>query len=40
MSGSAYDTGIKISDRQTDALPPTRHDWHGNWNYTLRPAGI
>jgi hypothetical protein len=20
-----------------DALPLTRHDWHGDWNYTLRP---
>ena len=19
------------------ALPLTRHDWHGDWNYTLRP---
>ena len=33
----ACDTGIKISDRQMDALPLTRHDWHGDWNYTLRP---
>ena len=20
-----------------EALPLTRHDWHGDWNYTLRP---
>ncbi len=20
-----------------DALPLTRHDWHGDWNYTFRP---
>ena len=20
-----------------DALPLDRHDWHGDWNYTLRP---
>jgi len=31
------DTGTKISDRQMDALPLSRHDWHGDWNYTLRP---
>jgi len=32
-----YATGVKISDAQMDALPLTRHDWHGDWNYTLRP---
>jgi Rhodopirellula transposase DDE domain len=37
LDTSAYDTGIKISDRQMEALPLTRHDWHGDWNYTLRP---
>jgi hypothetical protein len=37
LDTSAYDTGVKISDRQMDALPLTRHDWHGDWNYTLRP---
>jgi transposase len=37
LDTSAYDTGIQISDRQMDALPLTRHDWHGDWNYTLRP---
>ncbi len=37
LGTSAYDTGIKISDRQMDALPLTRHDWHGDWNYALRP---
>jgi Rhodopirellula transposase DDE domain len=37
LDTSAYGTGVKISDRQMDALPLTRHDWHGDWNYTLRP---
>ena len=37
LDDSTYDTGVKISDRQMDALPLTRHDWHGDWNYTLRP---
>ena len=37
LDTSAYDTGIKVSDRQMDALPLTRHDWHGDWNYTLHP---
>jgi len=37
LDTSASGTGIKISDRQMEALPLTRHDWHGDWNYTLRP---
>ena len=28
-------TGVKITDTEMDALPLTRHDWHGDWNYTL-----
>src|SRR2546421_45869 len=37
LDTNTYDTGIRISDRQHEALPLTRHDWHGDWNYTLRP---
>jgi hypothetical protein len=37
LDTSGYDTGVKVSDRQMGALPLTRHDWHGDWNYTLRP---
>ena len=37
LDTSAYDTGVKVSDRQMDALPLTRHAWHGDWNYTLHP---
>jgi hypothetical protein len=37
LDASAYDTGVKVSDAQMDALPLARHDWHGDWNYTLRP---
>jgi hypothetical protein len=32
-----YPEGVKVSDEQMDALPIDRHDWHGDWNYTLRP---
>ena len=34
LDTSAYDTGVKISDRQMGAIPLTRH---GDWNYALRP---
>ena len=30
-----YAKGVKITDAAMDALPLTRHDWHGDWNYTL-----
>jgi len=33
-----YAKGIKISDTEMAALPLTRHDWHGDWNYTLNPT--
>ena len=32
-----YPEGAKVSDEQMAALPLDRHDWHGDWNYTLRP---
>ena len=35
LDTSAYDTGVKVSDAQMKALPLARHDWHGDWNYTL-----
>jgi len=37
LDAGAYDTGARVSDRQMEALPLTRHDWHGDWNYTLHP---
>jgi len=37
LDTNTYDLGVRISDRQHDALPVTRHEWHGDWNYTLRP---
>jgi transposase len=33
-----YPKGVKITDTDFDALPLTRHDWHGDWNYTLPPT--
>ena len=30
-----YPTGIKITDRELATVPITRHDWHGDWNYTI-----
>jgi transposase len=30
-----YQRGIKISDTELAKLPIARHDWHGEWNYTI-----
>jgi hypothetical protein len=35
LDTDTYPLGVKISDEQLAALPITRHDWHGDWNYTL-----
>jgi hypothetical protein len=37
LDTAAYPPGAKISDEQMAALPLRRHDWHGDWNYTLYP---
>ena len=35
-----YPTGVKVSDQQMAALPITRHDFHGDWNYCLHPDTV
>ena len=32
-----YPLGVKVSDQQLAAVPITRHEWHGEWNYTVLP---
>ncbi len=32
-----YPTGLKYTSTDVDALPLTRHDFHGEWNYTIHP---
>ncbi len=38
LDPGTYHTGVKVSNAEMDALPLARHDWHGDWNYTLHPA--
>jgi hypothetical protein len=42
LDTAPYPTGVKIPDRHMTALTTTgvlaRHDFHGEWNYTLHPA--
>jgi len=37
LDPGSYPAGVQVTRAQADALPLTRHDWHGEWNYTLRP---
>jgi len=33
-----YPTGTRYTRKDVDALPITRHEFHGEWNYTVQPA--
>lgn len=35
-----YPKGVVVTDKELKALPLTRHEWHGDWNYTLHPTPI
>jgi transposase len=37
LDTGTYPLGVAISDAQMATLPLRRHDWHGDWNYTLDP---
>jgi len=37
LDTNEYPIGVKYTDADIDALPLTRHDFHGDWNYTLSP---
>src|SRR5215472_2166652 len=37
LDTGAYPAGVTVSQAELDALPLERHDWHGDWNYTLHP---
>ena len=33
-----YPVGVKISNKELAAVPLTRHEFHGEWNYTVRTS--
>ena len=33
-----YPLGTKVGDEELAAVPLVRHGFHGEWNYTIRPA--
>lgn len=40
LDTGTYPTGVTVSDEQLAAVPITRHDWHGEWNYTISPEPL
>jgi hypothetical protein len=40
LDQNIYPAGIKVSDAEIDALNISRHDFHGDWNYTINPKPI
>lgn len=38
LDPGTYDTGVKVTDSEIDALSMNRHRFHGDWNYTLCPG--
>lgn len=37
LDTNLYPTGIKVSDEEMNQLNITRNEFHGEWNYTIRP---
>ena len=35
-----YPDGVRVTNAELATVPLTRHDFHGDWNYTLHPAEI
>ncbi len=37
IDSNTYPAGIKVTDAEMDAINIQRHDFHGEWNYTINP---
>jgi hypothetical protein len=38
LDKNKYPKGVKTSDAQLAAINLTRHEFHGDWNYTITPS--
>jgi len=38
LDTGTYPIGIRYTKKQVDTLPLTRHNFHGEWNYTIAPT--
>jgi len=39
IDDATYETGIKVTDEELEALKIKRETFHGEWNYTIEPEG-
>ena len=37
LDHESYPTKVKVSDAELSQVNLTRHDFHGEWNYTIAP---
>jgi len=37
LDTNRYDIAVKVTDAELDAVRMTRHAFHGDWNYTIKP---
>src|ERR1700680_3566402 len=40
LDQNTYPAGVKVSDAEMDTVNLTRHDFHGEWNYTVSPNAL
>jgi hypothetical protein len=40
LDRNAYPAGVKVSDVELAAVNLARHDFHGEWNYTISPKSL
>jgi hypothetical protein len=40
LDQNTYPAGIKVSDAEIETVNITRHDFHGEWNYTINPKAL
>lgn len=38
LDPNLYPTKIRITKSQQESIPLRRHEFHGEWNYTITPA--
>ena len=39
LDQNKYPIGIKVTDKELALINIQRNEWHGEWNYTIRPQG-
>lgn len=40
LDSGSYPKGVEVSDEEYDAINIHRHDFHDDWNYTIKPSAI